>query len=43
MMLALVSTTATWALRTLVPFLLLYVVIRQAVFRGLRAHDRGKG
>jgi hypothetical protein len=46
-MLATVAAFASWALGLIIGLLLLYLVIRQGVFHGLRAHtrwiDEGKG
>lgn len=37
---ALIASIAGWALGVIIGLLLLYVVIRQGVFHGLRAHTR---
>lgn len=39
-MLATVAVYAAWALGVIIGLLLLYLVIRQGVFHGLRAHTR---
>lgn len=47
LLLATVASFAAWGLGAIVTLLLAYVVIRQGVFHGLRAHtrwiDEGKG
>lgn len=39
-MLLMIASYAAWALGVIITLLLMYLVIRQGVFHGLRAHTR---